>query len=225
MAVAHWAARRSAAQQLSSRLDRLDARVCSRWPGGVDDGRNSGSAQITRSLRVPLRRVNNCRRGANRGLVARRGALSQRTATVPMTVFVSAQAGVNLHAAWENVGRVRRGADVEAEDRAAAEPGRLPAVQPAYLTASHIPDRGARLPGVVRRIRADVRARQAGAAGAGDPAGGGDDAGRRGGLSDPSPGVCVARYHAGARRGGRCWRWRPECGSGPSWPARPRVRC
>ena len=141
-----------------------------------------------------------------------------------MTVFVSAQAGVNLHAAWENVGRVRRGADVEAEDRAAAEPGRLPAVQPAILDRQ--PDRIA-VPGYPESFDAFeqmfVRDKQE-LRGLGIPL-------EVGTTLDDEVGYRIARQAyvlpditlSQTRR--RCWRWRPECGSGPSWRARSRVRC
>src|SRR5690242_20813190 len=69
--------------------------------------------------------------------------------------------------------------DVETEDRAAAQPGRLPALQPAVPDGDPDPGRGARLPGLVRRLQAHVRARQGGTARARDPARHGDRKSRR----------------------------------------------
>jgi hypothetical protein len=40
------------AQQRPGHLDRLDAQVCSRWLGGVDDGRSGGALQIARSTKA-----------------------------------------------------------------------------------------------------------------------------------------------------------------------------
>ena len=74
-----------------------------------------------------------------------------------------------------------------------------------YLTAAPDQGGGARLPGVLRRVQAHVRAGQGRAARAGDPAGdrGERDPGRGARIPDPAPGLRAARDQAGAGRGRR----------------------
>ena len=93
-----------------------------------------------------------------------------------------------------------------AEDRAAAGPGGLPAVQPAVPDRDPDPRRRARLPGVLRGVQADVRAGQGRTPRAGHPAGDGHQRG------------AATTRRATASRG------RPTCCPTSGW-SRTRPRC
>ena len=80
----------------------------------------------------------------------------------------------------------------QAEDRAAAQPGRLPAVGQPVPDRGADPRRGAGLPGLVRGVQADVRARQGRAARAGHPAG--DRHQRRRATTRPATGSRAQAY-------------------------------
>ncbi len=117
--------------------------------------------------------------------------------------------------------------DVEAEDRASAQPRRLPAVGAPVPDRRPDPRRRARLPRDVRRVQADVRARQGRTARARHPAGDRDEPGqRRGGrLPDLAAGLRAARDQARAGRGGSARARRAGSGGGPNWPARRPAAC